>query len=64
MTRLKQVLGILGMIAGVAGIALQNRSLVWIAIGFLGASIVARMLVSVRERRAGAGESGNGESQD
>ena len=64
MIRLKQVLGILGMIAGVAGIALQNRSLVWIAIGFLAASIVARMLVSVRERRADTQESGSSDSQD
>ena len=64
MSRLKQVLGLLGMLAGVAGIALQNRSLVWIAIGFLGASIVARMLVSARERRAGAEENGKTDSPD
>jgi hypothetical protein len=63
-SRLKQVLGLLGMLAGVAGIALQNRSLVWIAIGFLGASIVARMLVSMRERRGGSEGNGNTDSPD
>jgi hypothetical protein len=63
-SRLKQVLGLLGMLAGVAGIALQNRSLVWIAIGFLGASIVARMLVSMRERRAGSEGNGKTDSPD
>jgi len=49
--RLKQVLGILGLTAALAGIALENRWLVWLAIGLLGASIVLRMMLSSRARR-------------
>lgn len=52
MTRAKQVLGLLGLLAALAGIALDNRILIWVAIGLLGASIVARMIAAGRARRA------------
>jgi hypothetical protein len=51
MSQVKQVLGILGLIAALAGIALQNRWLVWLAIGLLGASIVLRMIISASARK-------------
>ena len=44
MTQAKQALGLLGLIVALAGIALNNRLLIWVAIGLLGASIVARMM--------------------
>lgn len=51
MSHLKQAFGILGLIAALAGIALQNRWLVWIAIGLLGASIVLRMIMSASAQK-------------
>ena len=50
MSQAKQVLGVLGLIAALAGIALNNRILIWAAIGLLGASMVARMIVGARAR--------------
>ena len=52
MSRAKQVLGLLGLMAALAGIALNNRILIWVAIGLLGASIVARMVAAGQARRA------------
>jgi hypothetical protein len=46
MNQVKQVLGILGLIAALAGIALQSRWMIWVAIGLLGASIVLRLIIS------------------
>ena len=46
----KQALGVLGLIAALAGIAFSNQTLVWVAIGLLGASIVVRMLISAKSR--------------
>jgi hypothetical protein len=51
-TRAKQVLGLLGLIAALAGIGLNNRILIWVAIGLLGASIAVRMLGATHARRA------------
>ncbi len=51
MSQLKQVLGILGLMAAMAGIALQHRWLVWTAIGLLGASMVIRMILGAKARR-------------
>jgi hypothetical protein len=51
-TRLKQVLGVLGLLAALAGIALNNRPIIWVAIGLLGASILLRAVIGARERRA------------
>ena len=61
MSRAKLVLGLLGLIAALAGIALDNRILVWVAIGLLGASIVARMITSGRARRAEEEEESTGD---
>jgi hypothetical protein len=58
----KQVLGLLGLIAALAGIALNNRILVWVAIGLLGASIVARMIVASHARRSEQEKDTGGES--
>jgi hypothetical protein len=46
MSQVKQVLGVLGLIAAMAGIALQSRWMVWVAIGLLGASISLRVIIS------------------
>lgn len=54
MTQLKQAAGILGLIAAIAGIALNHRVIIWIAIGLLGVSLALRMLISARARRAKA----------
>lgn len=51
MNQLKQVLGILGLMAALAGIAFEQPVLVWIAIGVLGASMMLRMVVAARDRR-------------
>ena len=58
MSRAKQVLGILGLMAALAGIALNNRILIWVAIGLLGASIAARMIAASQARRAEQEEGG------
>ena len=50
MSQAKQVLGVLGLLAALAGIALDNRILIWVAIGLLGASIAVRMLIARRTR--------------
>ena len=52
MSQAKQVLGLLGLIAALAGIALNNRVLIWAATGLLGASIVARAILARQARRA------------
>ena len=51
MSQVKQAFGILGLMAALAGIALQSQWLVWLAIGFLGVSIVLRMIISAGERK-------------
>lgn len=51
MSHLKLVLGLLGLMAALAGIALQNRWLVWAAIGLLGTSMVIRMILAAKSRR-------------
>jgi 4-hydroxybenzoate polyprenyltransferase len=56
-SRLKQVLGLVGLLAALAGIALENPVLVWTAICLLGASAVIRAVLAIqvrrRERKAG-----------
>jgi len=51
-SRAKQVLGLLGLIAALGGIALNNRILIWVAIGLLGASIATRMIAASHARRS------------
>jgi hypothetical protein len=51
MIRLKQALGLAGILVGLGGIGLDNRVVVWVAIGMLGASVVIRIALAVVERR-------------
>ena len=63
MIQLKQVFGVLGMIAALAGIVLGNRTMIWVAMGLLGISIVLRIVLSASARRnQSAEETYNGES--
>jgi hypothetical protein len=50
--QLKQGAGVLGLLAALAGIALNNRLVIWVAIGLFGVSIVLRILIRVKERRS------------
>ena len=52
MNTIKQAVGILGLLVAVAGIALDYRWLVWVAIGLLGLSVILRMVISARARRS------------
>jgi hypothetical protein len=40
----KGTLGVIGLAVGLAGMALDHRPLVWVAIGFLGAAFLLRFL--------------------
>jgi hypothetical protein len=51
-SQVKQLLGILGLLAAVAGVALGYRWMVWVAIGLLGASIIVRMVIAAKARRS------------
>jgi hypothetical protein len=51
-SQVKQLLGVLGLLVAVAGVALGYRWMVWVAIGLLGASIVLRMIVAAKARRS------------
>ena len=46
--------GLAGLILALAGIALESRALVWVAIGVLGVSVVVRLVLA----RSGQGRSG------
>jgi Flp pilus assembly protein TadB len=48
--RLRLVLAIGGLVFAVAGIATEDRRIVWAAIGLLGASFLIRMVVRRRDR--------------
>ena len=50
MIQLKQVAGILGLIVALAGIVLENRLVIWVAMGLLGLSILLRILIRRRNR--------------
>lgn len=47
---------LLGFLAALLGIARDNRTLIWIAIGFLGSSIAVRILQRVQRRGAPSDE--------
>lgn len=51
MIRVKQALGLGGILVGLVGIGLDDRVVVWVAIGMLGASLLIRIAVAVVERR-------------
>lgn len=52
MIPVRQVLGTLGLLVAVAGVATGSRLVVWIAIVVLGASVALRVVDRVRRRRA------------
>ena len=52
MSQVKQALGLVGLLAAIAGVALESRLVVWVAIGVLAASAVIRVVGAVRARRA------------
>ena len=52
MSQVKQALGLVGLLAAIAGVALESRLGVWVAIGVLAASAVIRLVGAVRARRA------------
>jgi len=61
-SQLKQVLGVLGLMVALAGVALGSQWLVWIAIGLLGCSLALRLALTARTRRGeSAGPGGGGE---
>ena len=60
MSRLKQTLGLAGLLVALVGIALDRRWVIWIAIGLLAASLAVRLLLRRQERSAAATASGEG----
>ena len=52
MSQLKQALGLVGLLAAIAGVALESRLVVWVAIGILAVSVLIRAVASIRSRRA------------
>lgn len=53
MTQARQLLGLLGLLVALAGIATGNRVVVWVAIGLLGASVLLRVIATIMARRRG-----------
>ena len=49
----RAALGAVGLVVGVTGIALEQRWLVWVAVGLLGTAVIIR-LIERRRRRAAA----------
>ncbi len=52
MNRVKQYLGLLGILVAVAGVALESRWVVWGAVGMLAASVVIRLIAGRRRHPA------------
>ncbi len=50
-TAVRQGLGLVGIIVMLVGIALDNRTVVWVSMGFLGASVVLRFAARGRRHR-------------
>ncbi|MEP6573969.1 MAG: hypothetical protein ABJD11_14800 [Gemmatimonadota bacterium] len=50
MTRVKLALAIIGLVLSVAGLMLENRLLVWLAMGLLAASLALRLIAGRRQR--------------
>jgi hypothetical protein len=51
-SRLKQILGLAGIMLALAGFGLDSRPLVWAAVGVLGLSVLLRLILSYKARRA------------
>jgi hypothetical protein len=63
-SQLKQVLGVLGLMVALAGVALGYQWLVWIAIALLGLSLALRIALNARSRRTESPEHGGRDEQD
>lgn len=59
MTPLKQVFGLAGILVALAGIALESRELVWVAMALLAVSLLFRVIA--RFRNSGGSETSGGE---
>ena len=51
----RQLVGLLGIVLGLFGLAWQSRWLVWLAVGVLVLSVLLRLLAAVRAGRASRG---------
>lgn len=47
----RQLVGVLGIVIAVAGIAMNSRVLIWVAIGVLLAAVLWRLVASWRARK-------------
>ena len=50
MSHVKLALAIIGLILSVAGLMLENRLVVWLAMGLLATSLAPRLIASRRQR--------------
>ena len=50
MSHVKLALAIIGLILSVAGLMLENRLVVWLAMGLLATSLALRLIASRRQR--------------
>lgn len=57
MNPLRYFTALMGFLAAAIAIARDDRTLVWIAIGFLGSSFAVRMMQRFQQRRASSEES-------
>jgi predicted phage tail protein len=57
----RQAVGLLGLLAALAGIATNNAIVVWVAIGLLGASVLLRAVATIlaRKRETAAPDAGS-----
>ena len=61
MIQARQAVGLLGLLAALAGIATGSSVVVWVAIGLLGASVLMRAVAAIlaRRREAAAPDAGD-----
>ena len=61
MIQARQAVGLLGLLAALAGIATGSSVVVWVAIGLLGASVLMRVVAAIlaRRREAAAPDAGD-----
>jgi len=55
---LRYFTALMGMLAALLGIARDSRTLIWVAIGFLGSSVAVRLLQRQQRRRGEEADSG------
>ena len=61
---IRQYLGLGGILLALAGLALENRYLIWVAMAVLALSILLRVLGSTRRGRTETGAEPDGGPQD